>query len=51
MFSINEEKGYIEFKYNNLNYKEINNKLESRFGLLKSLLNSKWILWKLLKCL
>ncbi|CAD8181814.1 unnamed protein product [Paramecium pentaurelia] len=41
MFLINEEKHYIEFNYNNLNYKEINSKLENRFDLLKSLNNTK----------
>ncbi|CAD8176085.1 unnamed protein product [Paramecium pentaurelia] len=41
MFSINEEKKYLEFKYNNLTYKEINSKLENRYDLLKSLSQKK----------
>lgn len=34
MFSINEEKQYLGFKYNNLTFKDINSKLESRINLL-----------------
>ncbi|CAD8171506.1 unnamed protein product [Paramecium octaurelia] len=41
MFTINEEKRYIQFKYNNLTYKEINSKLESKYELLNTLTNKK----------
>ncbi|CAD8162812.1 unnamed protein product [Paramecium octaurelia] len=41
MFLINEEKHYIEFKYNSLNYKDINSKLENRYNLLKLLADTK----------
>lgn len=38
MFYINEEKRYIEFKTNNLNYNDINKQLESRLVLVETLL-------------
>ncbi|CAD8082481.1 unnamed protein product [Paramecium sonneborni] len=41
MFLINEERRYIEFKYNNLTYQQINSKLEQRYNLLKALANIK----------
>ncbi|CAD8093125.1 unnamed protein product [Paramecium sonneborni] len=37
MLSINEEKRYIEFRYNNLTYKQINSKLENRINLIQQL--------------